>query len=104
MGRRIVEYEQKGKERAKYGEALLKHLSDDLIKQFGKGWGEPHLRAVRQFYMIYGDIEKRYTLCSKSKESEIRHTLSSELIPAQMLLKKLQSVSIEFFNDLFPQN
>lgn len=105
MGRRIVEYEQKGKERAEYGEALLKHLSDDLIKQFGKGWGEPHLRAVRQFYMIYGDIEKRYTVCSKSeksKELKIRHTLGSELIPAQVLPKKLQSVSIEFFNDFFP--
>jgi len=105
MGRRIVEYEQKGKERAEYGEALLKHLSDDLTRQFGKGWGEPHLRAVRQFYMIYGDIKKRYTLCSKSeksKESEIRHTPGSELIPAQVLPKKLQSVSIEFFNDLFP--
>ena len=68
MGRRIVEYEQKGKERAEYGEALLKHLSDDLIKQFGKGWEEPHLRAVRQFYMIYRDIEKRYTVCSKSEK------------------------------------
>jgi predicted nuclease of restriction endonuclease-like (RecB) superfamily len=104
VGRRIVEYEQKGKERAEYGEALLKHLSDDLIKQFGKGWGEPHLRAVRQFYLIYGDIEKRYTLCSKSeksKESEIRHTLGSELIPTQVLPKKLQTMSVEFFSELF---
>ncbi len=77
MGRRIVEYEQKGKERAEYGEALLRRLSDDLTKQFGKGWGEPHLRAVRQFYLIYGDIEKRYTLCSESGkpvETNIRHT------------------------------
>src|SRR5665647_3202584 len=64
MGRRIVEYEQKGKERAEYGEALLKRLSNDLTQQLGKGWGEPHLRAVRQFYLIYGDIKKRYTLCS----------------------------------------
>ena len=24
--------------------------------------------AVRQFYLIYGDIEKRYTLCSESYE------------------------------------
>ncbi len=62
VGRRVVEYEQKGKERAEYGEALLKRLSGDLTKQFGKGWGEPHLRAIRQFYLIYGDIEKRYTL------------------------------------------
>ena len=103
--RRIIEYEQKGEKRAEYGEALLKHLSDDLIEQFGKGWGEPHLRAVRQFYLIYGDIEKRYTLCSKSeksKESEIRHTLGSELIPTQVLPKKLQTMSVEFFNELFP--
>jgi hypothetical protein len=64
IGRRIVMFEQKGKERAEYGEALLKHISDDLMKQFGKGWGEPHLRAVRQFYLIYRDVEKRYTLCS----------------------------------------
>ena len=39
MGRRIVEYEQKGKERAEYGKSLLKRISDDLTKQFGKGWG-----------------------------------------------------------------
>jgi hypothetical protein len=65
MGRRIVEYEQKGKERAEYGKSLLKRISDDLTKQVGKGWGEPNLRAVRQFYLIYGDIEKRYTLCSE---------------------------------------
>jgi len=77
MGRRIVEFEQKGKERVEYGEALLKHISDDLMKQFGKGWGEPHLRAVRQFYLIYRDIEKRYTLRSESEEfkkPDIRHT------------------------------
>jgi len=57
MGRRIVEYEQKGKERAEYGESLLKRISDDLTKQVGKGWGEPNLRAVRQFYLIYGALK-----------------------------------------------
>ena len=69
IGKRIVDYEQEGKQRAEYGRALLKHLSNDLTKQVGKGWSEPHLRAVRQFYLIYRDIEKRYTLCSKSGES-----------------------------------
>jgi len=105
IGRRIVEYEQKGKERAEYGEALLKRLSGDLAKQFGKGWGEPHLRAIRQFYLIYGDIEKRYTLCSESgkpDETNIRHTPCSELSPSQILPSKLQTLSVEFFNTLFP--
>jgi predicted nuclease of restriction endonuclease-like (RecB) superfamily len=89
MGRRIVEYEQKGKKRAEYGEALLNRLSGDLIKRFGNGWGEPHLRAVRQFYLIYGDIPKRYTLCS-------------ELLPARVSSTELQSLSVESFDKLFP--
>jgi len=105
IGRRIVEYEQKGKERAEYGKALLKRLSIDLTKQFGKGWGEPHLRAIRQFYLIYGDIEKRYTLCSESeesKESKIRYTPRSELIPAEVLTTKAQLTFMESFNGIFP--
>jgi predicted nuclease of restriction endonuclease-like (RecB) superfamily len=102
IGRRIVEYEQKGKERAEYGEALLKRLSDDLTRQFGKGWGEPHLRAVRQFYLIYGDIEKRYTLCSESKDSVIRQTPCSELILCKDISIKHQLASIESFNKIFP--
>ena len=105
MGRRIVEYEQKGKERAEYGEALLNRLSGDLTKQFGKGWGEPNLRAVRQFYLIYGDIEKRYTLCSESgkpNETKIRYTPYSDLVPSKILPSKLQELSVEFFSALFP--
>lgn len=105
MGRRIVEYEQKGKERAEYGEALLKRLSDDLTKRFGKGWGEPHLRAVRQFYLIYGDIEKRYTLCSESKDNgktDIRYTPCSEIVPIELFPKKLEKPSLELFSALFP--
>ncbi|MBA4348636.1 MAG: DUF1016 domain-containing protein [Thermodesulfovibrio sp.] len=99
VGRRIVEYEQKGKERAEYGEVLLERLSKDLTKQFGKGWGESHLRAVRQFYLIYKDIENRYTLCSESgkhDETNIRHTLCSELVAA-----KLQTLSGELFSKVF---
>lgn len=77
IGRRIVEYEQKGKERAKYGEALIEYISADLSKRFGKGWGEAHLRAIRQFYIIYRDIEKRYTVCSESKSNEIESLMLS---------------------------
>jgi len=105
VGRRVVEYEQKGKERAEYGDALLKRLSNDLSKQFGKGWGEPHLRAVRQFYLIYGDIEKRYTLCSESREpteSKIRQTPCSELIPAKALSIRVKLPPMESFNKIFP--
>jgi hypothetical protein len=34
IGRHIVEYEQKGEERAEYGTGLLQHISDKLTEQF----------------------------------------------------------------------
>lgn len=39
IGRRIVEFEQRGRERADYGEALIKRLGSDLSRQFGRGFG-----------------------------------------------------------------
>ena len=38
VGRRIVEEEQKGKERAEYGKQLVENLSKILTKEFGKGF------------------------------------------------------------------
>jgi hypothetical protein len=38
IGRRIVVHEQQGKERAKYGTALLKALSVELTAEFGRGF------------------------------------------------------------------
>lgn len=46
----IVEEEQEGKERAKYGAALLKKLSIRLTGEFGAGFDERELRRMRQFY------------------------------------------------------
>ncbi|MCL1677695.1 PDDEXK nuclease domain-containing protein [Elizabethkingia miricola] len=65
IGKRIVEEEQNGKERAEYGEALLKNLSVVLTKEFGKGFSSSNLRNFRQFYLTYSDPEICYTLCSK---------------------------------------
>ena len=38
VGRRIVEEEQKGKERAEYGKQLVENISKILTKEFGKGF------------------------------------------------------------------
>lgn len=51
IGRRIVEYEQRGAKRAAYGEALLKWLSADLTKRFGRGFSERNLEQMRLFYL-----------------------------------------------------
>jgi len=43
VGREIVEFEQKGKIRAKYGEELIKRLSKDMTQKFGRGFSERNL-------------------------------------------------------------
>ncbi|MEK6692246.1 MAG: PDDEXK nuclease domain-containing protein [Nitrospirota bacterium] len=53
IGRRIVEYEQKGKERAEYGEGLLQKVSKDLNRKFGRGFSSDNLEAMRRFYLSY---------------------------------------------------
>ena len=39
VGRRIVEHEQHGRNRAGYGEVLLNRLAADLTSRFGRGFG-----------------------------------------------------------------
>lgn len=63
MGRRIVEYEQNGKERADYGEFLLKSISVKL-SPYGRGFTERNLEQMRQFYLAYREIP--HTLCAES--------------------------------------
>jgi predicted nuclease of restriction endonuclease-like (RecB) superfamily len=63
-GKRIVEEEQKGKDRADYGEFLIHNLSHYLGEKFGKGFSEANLRNFRQFYLTFQNDPKRYTLCS----------------------------------------
>jgi predicted nuclease of restriction endonuclease-like (RecB) superfamily len=66
IGKRIVEEEQDGETRAEYGKALLKNLSNELIKEFGKGYSEQNLKNMRQFFLTY---QKRQTLSSEFKLS-----------------------------------
>lgn len=53
IGRAIVEYEQEGKERAKYGLELLGRLSADLKNKYGKGFSRSNLEYMRLFYIKY---------------------------------------------------
>jgi len=53
IGRRIVDEEQGGHGRAGYGEALLKRLSADLTRRFGRGFSERDLEQMRLFYSTW---------------------------------------------------
>jgi predicted nuclease of restriction endonuclease-like (RecB) superfamily len=72
IGKRIVEEEQKGEKKAKYGERLLESLSKELGQEFGKGFSYANLRNFRQFYLTYPKQEICYTLCSKLSWSHNR--------------------------------
>ncbi len=51
VGRRVVEQEQQGAARAGYGEQLVKRLSGDLSKRFGRGFSKRNLEQMRAFYL-----------------------------------------------------
>lgn len=64
IGKRIVEEEQQGKERADYGKQLLKQISAALTEEFGKGFSVQNLYYFRQFYLTFPEIF--HTACGKS--------------------------------------
>ena len=57
IGKRIVEEEQDGKERAEYGKGLIKNLSSELTKEFGNGFSKDNLKNMRRFYLAYQKSE-----------------------------------------------
>ncbi|WP_341476047.1 PDDEXK nuclease domain-containing protein [Caviibacterium pharyngocola] len=75
IGRLIVEHEQQGEERAKYGKYLLQNLSERLTEMFGKGFDIRNLRNMRQFYLTF---PIRNTLCSELSWSHYRRLMQIE--------------------------
>ena len=71
IGRRIVEEEQRGKNRAAYGEEIIKALADRLTSEFGKGFSFSNLKSMRLFYL--------------RNEHRIGQTLSGQLAILQAL-------------------
>lgn len=53
VGEQIVEFEQQGKQRAKYGANLMENLSKDLSLLHGKGFSLSNLKRMRQLYLSY---------------------------------------------------
>ena len=94
IGREIVEFEQKGRVRAEYGEELIKKLTKDMTEKFGRGFSEMNLRNMRRFYLEF-PIQIQQTLSVKSqkphilpekyetpsRESAIQQTLSGKFEP-----------------------
>jgi len=69
IGRRIVEHEQAGKERAAYGAELLTRLSADLTKRFGRGFSVDNLERARKFFLTFASAKKSATSLRVSASS-----------------------------------
>ncbi|MDO8845446.1 DUF1016 N-terminal domain-containing protein [Methylicorpusculum sp.] len=67
IGRRLVEHEQQGKERAEYGSALLKALSVELTAEFGRGFSRSNLEYMRKFFLTYQERAARISQMASGK-------------------------------------
>jgi len=56
IGKRIVEQEQHGQNRANYGDYLITNLSRYLSETFGKGFSEANLWNMRQFFLTFPEF------------------------------------------------
>ena len=90
IGKRIVEAEQGGKDRAEYGTAMLEELSYKLTADFGKGFTPTNLKYMRLFYQAF----------------PIRHALRDELswTHYRLLLKvENESARMYYVNEAIAQ-
>ena len=65
-------------ERAAYGQEIVKQLSANLTEQYGKGWGEKHLRHCLRFVETFPDMQIVSTLQRQLTWSHIKSFLYIE--------------------------
>ena len=89
IGERIDEVEQAHRDRGNYGDSLLKQLSDDLNRRFGKGFSDRNLRYMRRFYQCYKKANinaqlawSHYRTLLLVQDPDKRETLETQAIDA----------------------
>jgi hypothetical protein len=89
VGRMIVEREQQGQKRARYGANLIKGLSAYLTEQYGKGFSVSNLKNIRNFYQVYSPATQ-LQMAVESKKSQ------SPISLFDTAAQKGQSLSAQF--------
>lgn len=91
VGRRIVEQEQHGQERAQYGKHIVELASEALTAEFGKGYSIVNIKSFRKFYLTFSDLLIGQTPSAQSENGlPIKgQTVSAELELAKMLPSNL---------------
>ena len=102
VGYYIVEYEQNGEDRAKYGKQLIDIMSRSIRTKGLRGFSSIALRTCRIFYKTYPQIQQTLSVKIQDKNikslldsnMQIQQTASVELddglnLPPELLLSKL---------------
>jgi len=71
IGRIIVEEEQNGKDRAEYGKQLLKDLSKQLTKEFGRGFSIDNLENMRKLFLTFSKSETLSRILQNQKNQSV---------------------------------
>jgi predicted nuclease of restriction endonuclease-like (RecB) superfamily len=98
IGRLIVEDEQSGNNKAKYGKATLTKLSEALMLEFGKGYDYTNLTNMRNFYLAFPILDAlrqelswtHYRLLSRLDTGAKRNFYLKEAVAAQWNSRELQ--------------
>lgn len=98
IGRLIIEDEQQGEARAAYGKQQLLRLSQELTKEFGKGFDVTNLRNMRRFYEAFPNREtvspelswSHYNHLSRIENPEARAWYQQEAIQEGWSVRALE--------------
>lgn len=86
VGRRIVEQEQHGKERAQYGKHIVELASEALTAEFGKGYSVVNIKSFRKFYLTFNNLLIGQT---PSAQSGNDLTIKGQSVSAELELAKM---------------
>jgi hypothetical protein len=103
VGRMIVEEEQGGKARAKYGSGLLKELSNRLNVRFKRGFSETNLRNARKFFLVYDQPIQQLLAAESEKAAQVLSptTTKNENDAIQQLLTAELDTPMKYWRSVF---
>lgn len=113
IGRMIVEEEQKGKKRAKYGDQLIDELSKKLTSDFGKGFSSTNIKQMRSFYVTFSKGQtvsdefklswSHYLFLMRLEDANERNFYEIESVKGNWSLRELKqndNLIVHFIQDL----
>jgi predicted nuclease of restriction endonuclease-like (RecB) superfamily len=104
IGKIIIDA-QDGNQRAEYGQSLLKNISKQLTKEFGKGFTVTNLSYIRQFYLTFSNYHAlrdnlswtHYRLLMKVERAEQRQFYMNECVQSNWSTRQLERQINSFF-------